>query len=128
MGPTTPLLQPGVIGRLEPPNRIIRAATSEAMAGPEGEVTEELIGLHEALARDGEADFLYLARPLIREPDLVRQLEAGRTGMVDCTSSNICVMHMAIDPLRCWRRPRWHLLEHGALRLSGRLSPKRLDG
>jgi 2,4-dienoyl-CoA reductase-like NADH-dependent reductase (Old Yellow Enzyme family) len=75
----------------------------------------------------GEADFISLARPLLREPDLVRQFEAGRTGLVDCTSCNICVMHMEIDPLRCWRKPRWRLFDHAARRFTGRLNPKRLD-
>ena len=76
---------------------------------------------------DGDADFLSLARPLLREPDLVRKLEAGRTGSVDCTSCNICVMHMEIDPIRCWRKPRWRLFDHAARRITGRLNPKRLD-
>ena len=57
----------------------------------------------EGVLERGEADFVALARPLIREPDLVRQIEAGRTGMVDCVSCNICVMHEQRHGLRCWR-------------------------
>lgn len=51
----------------------------------------------------GDADFLAMARPFIREPDLVRKLEAGRTGGVECVSCNMCLAHDGFDPLRCWR-------------------------
>ena len=51
----------------------------------------------------GDADFLAMARPFIREPDLVRKLEAGRTGGVACVSCNMCLAHDGFDPLRCWR-------------------------
>jgi 2,4-dienoyl-CoA reductase-like NADH-dependent reductase (Old Yellow Enzyme family) len=67
----------------------------------------------------GHADFVALARPLIREPDLVAQLEAGRTGCFDCTSCNLCLMHEGHHSLRCWRTPRRRLLEHAAYRLRG---------
>src|SRR5262245_22895004 len=53
MSPTSPLLTPGSIGPVEVPNRVIRAATSESMAGPAGEVTDEMVELHAALARGG---------------------------------------------------------------------------
>ncbi|MCY3926614.1 MAG: NADH:flavin oxidoreductase [bacterium] len=51
----------------------------------------------------GDADFLAMARPFIREPDLVRKLEAGRTGGVECVSCNMCLAHDGYDPLQCWR-------------------------
>ncbi|MCY4370379.1 MAG: NADH:flavin oxidoreductase [bacterium] len=51
----------------------------------------------------GDADFLAMARPFIREPDLVRKLEAGRTGATACVSCNMCLAHDGFDPLRCWR-------------------------
>ena len=51
----------------------------------------------------GDADFLAMARPFIREPDLARKLEAGRTGGVECVSCNMCLAHDGFDPLRCWR-------------------------
>jgi len=73
------------------------------------------------LLRDGETDFVALARPFIREPDLVRQLANGRTGRVDCTSCNICLMHEGRHSLRCWRTPRRNLLEHAIFRLRGGL-------
>jgi 2,4-dienoyl-CoA reductase-like NADH-dependent reductase (Old Yellow Enzyme family) len=77
----------------------------------------------EAILERGDADFLALSRPLIREPDLVAQIEAGRTGIVDCVSCNICVMHEQRHGLRCWRTPRRRLLQHLFHRLSGRTVP-----
>ena len=74
--------------------------------------------MNEVLA-SGDADFLSMARPLIREPDLVRQLSEGRTGRVDCTSCNLCLTHEGHHTLRCWRKPRRRLLRHAAYRLSG---------
>jgi 2,4-dienoyl-CoA reductase-like NADH-dependent reductase (Old Yellow Enzyme family) len=68
----------------------------------------------------GVADFVAMARPLIREPDLAAQIEAGRTGQVNCTSCNICLMHEGHHTLRCWRTPRHRLLAHAALRLAGK--------
>jgi 2,4-dienoyl-CoA reductase-like NADH-dependent reductase (Old Yellow Enzyme family) len=57
------------------------------------------------IVRAGDADFLALARPFVREPDLVNKIAAGRRGPVDCVSCNICFLHEGIDPLRCWRTP-----------------------
>jgi 2,4-dienoyl-CoA reductase-like NADH-dependent reductase (Old Yellow Enzyme family) len=76
----------------------------------------------ETMARivdDGDADFIAMARPLIREPDLVEQIAAGRRGRVDCTSCNLCLMHEGRHSLRCWRIPRRRLLEHAVYRLRG---------
>ena len=73
------------------------------------------------IVRDGEADFVALSRPLIREPDLVRQIARGRTGRVDCTSCNLCLLHEGHHALRCWRTPRRNLLEHALFRLRGGL-------
>ncbi len=73
----------------------------------------------EALLRDRECDFVALARPFIREPDLARQLASGRTGRVDCTSCNLCLMHEGHHSLRCWRVPRRQLLQHALYRFSG---------
>jgi 2,4-dienoyl-CoA reductase-like NADH-dependent reductase (Old Yellow Enzyme family) len=75
----------------------------------------------ESLLRDGTADFLSLGRPLIREPGLVNEIRAGRRGLVDCTSCNICAMHEGIDSLRCWRTSNRLLLRHAVARASGRL-------
>jgi 2,4-dienoyl-CoA reductase-like NADH-dependent reductase (Old Yellow Enzyme family) len=70
----------------------------------------------------GDADFISMARPFIREPDVVRKLEAGRTGTVACVSCNMCLMHEDVHGLRCWRVPRRRILEHARHRLSGRLT------
>ncbi len=55
------------------------------------------------ILQSGDADFLALARPFIREPELVRKLEAGHTGGVECVSCNMCLAHDGFDPLQCWR-------------------------
>ena len=66
-----------------------------------------------------DADFIGLARPFIREPDLVSQIMAGREGMVDCTSCNLCLIHEGHHPLQCWRTPRIRLLQHALYRVTG---------
>jgi 2,4-dienoyl-CoA reductase-like NADH-dependent reductase (Old Yellow Enzyme family) len=73
------------------------------------------------IVRNGIADFVSLARPLIREPDLVRQIEAGRRGLVDCTSCNICLMHEGVHSLRCWRLSNRALFKHAYYRFTGKL-------
>lgn len=67
----------------------------------------------------GDADLVAMARPLIREPDLVAQIRSGREGQVDCTSCNLCLIHEGHHPLQCWRTPRIRLLQHAVYRLSG---------
>jgi 2,4-dienoyl-CoA reductase-like NADH-dependent reductase (Old Yellow Enzyme family) len=64
------------------------------------------------IIESGDADFLSLCRPLIREPDLPNQIVAGRRGMVDCVSCNLCFKHEGLDPLQCWRTPKTRLLSH----------------
>ena len=73
---------------------------------------------------DGTADFVSMARPFIREPDLVRRLESGRSTMPACVSCNICLMHDEHHALRCWRTPRRNLLEHAVYRLRGGFKAK----
>jgi 2,4-dienoyl-CoA reductase-like NADH-dependent reductase (Old Yellow Enzyme family) len=72
-----------------------------------------------AVLRSGDADFIAMARPYIREPDLAAQIAAGRTGLVDCTSCNLCLRHEGHHSLRCWRTPRRRLAQHAAYRLVG---------
>jgi 2,4-dienoyl-CoA reductase-like NADH-dependent reductase (Old Yellow Enzyme family) len=74
--------------------------------------------MEQALAA-GDADFIAMARPFIREPDIARQIADGRIGRVDCTSCNICLMHEGHHSLRCWRTPRRRLAQHAAYRLLG---------
>jgi 2,4-dienoyl-CoA reductase-like NADH-dependent reductase (Old Yellow Enzyme family) len=69
----------------------------------------------------GDADFVAMSRPFIREPDLARQISSGRTGQVDCTSCNLCLTHEGHHSLRCWRTPRRRLFQHALYRASGRL-------
>lgn len=74
------------------------------------------------IVRSGDADFLALARPFVREPDLVNKIANGRRGSVRCVSCNICYLHEGIDPLRCWRTPAGmveHVYKHYLKRRSG---------
>jgi 2,4-dienoyl-CoA reductase-like NADH-dependent reductase (Old Yellow Enzyme family) len=67
------------------------------------------------IVRSGDADFLAMARPFVREPDLPNQIAQGRRGSVDCVSCNICFLHEGIDPLKCWRTPAGiadHIYKH----------------
>lgn len=73
----------------------------------------------EEILERGDADFVAMARPLIREPELVRRIEAGWRGQVACVSCNICLMHEDHHSLRCWRVPRRRLVHHAAYRLAG---------
>lgn len=57
------------------------------------------------VVRSGDADFVAMARPFVREPDLAKKIAQGRRGYVDCVSCNICFAHEGIEPLRCWRTP-----------------------
>jgi 2,4-dienoyl-CoA reductase-like NADH-dependent reductase (Old Yellow Enzyme family) len=77
--------------------------------------TETMAGV----LRSGDADFIALARPFIREPDLAAQIVDGRTGLLDCTSCNLCLRHEGHHSLRCWRTPRRRLVHHAAYRLAG---------
>jgi 2,4-dienoyl-CoA reductase-like NADH-dependent reductase (Old Yellow Enzyme family) len=62
-------------------------------------------GVMDDVVRSGDADFLAMARPFVREPDLANKIAGGRRGPVDCVSCNICFLHEGIDPLQCWRTP-----------------------
>jgi 2,4-dienoyl-CoA reductase-like NADH-dependent reductase (Old Yellow Enzyme family) len=73
----------------------------------------------EQIISRGDADFIAMARPFIREPDLVVRLKAGRRSAVACTSCNLCLMHESHHSLRCWRVPRRRLLQHAVYRISG---------
>jgi 2,4-dienoyl-CoA reductase-like NADH-dependent reductase (Old Yellow Enzyme family) len=60
----------------------------------------------------GDADFLAAARPFIREPDFPQSLKAGRRGLLDCVSCNICLEHDGTDSLKCWRKNARDLAVH----------------
>ena len=61
---------------------------------------------------DGDADFVAMSRPFVREPDLVQLIQQGRRKITACTSCNLCLLHAGIDPLRCWRQSWRTLLSH----------------
>ena len=68
------------------------------------------------LIESGDTDFIAMARPFIREPDLPKQLSKGRTGLVDCVSCNMCLMHEGKDGLRCWRKSWGRMFYHAYCR------------
>ena len=72
----------------------------------------------EEILASGDADFVSMARPLIRQPDLVRRLRDGAP-IADCTSCNLCLMHEGHHALRCWRTPRRRLFQHALYRFMG---------
>ena len=61
----------------------------------------------------GDADFISMARPFIREPDLPNKIKAGKRGSVDCVSCNVCLEHDGTEPTQCWRTDKRMLLRHG---------------
>jgi 2,4-dienoyl-CoA reductase-like NADH-dependent reductase (Old Yellow Enzyme family) len=65
----------------------------------------------------GEADFFAMARPFIREPHFPQSLMAGRQGLLDCVSCNICLEHDGTDALKCWRKKATDLAAHAYGRL-----------
>jgi 2,4-dienoyl-CoA reductase-like NADH-dependent reductase (Old Yellow Enzyme family) len=71
------------------------------------------------IVTSNDADYVALARPFIREPDLVDQIRGGREGQLDCTSCNLCLVHEGHHALQCWRTPRVRLIQHAMYRLSG---------
>lgn len=70
------------------------------------------------LVNTGVADLIGMARPFVREPDLVARIQLGTLETTDCTSCNLCLAHSGIDPLQCWRTPRRRLLVHAWRRWS----------
>ena len=75
----------------------------------------------ERVLAEGSCDFVCLARPLIREPDVVAQIEAGRRGRFDCTSCNLCLENEGAYRLKCWRTPRVRLLHAAAAHIRRRI-------
>ncbi len=89
--------------------RAVKQATGVPVILVGGVRSTEL--MTDVLAR-GDADFLAMARPFIREPDLVRKLESGRTGTAACVSCNMCLAHDGFDPLQCWRTDPRSIVRH----------------
>lgn len=89
--------------------RAIKEATSLPIILVGGIRTTETMN---DIIESGDADFLAMARPFIREPDLGNKLAAGRSGMVECVSCNMCLAHDGYDPLRCWRKSPRDVARH----------------
>jgi len=47
-------------------------------------------GVAERLVREGQADYISLSRPLIREPHLISRWKSGDTRKATCQSDNLC--------------------------------------
>ena len=73
-------------------------------------------GTMERILAAGDADFLSLSRPFIREPDIAKQILAGRRGLVDCVSCNMCLDHEGFEGLRCWRKTKGRMFHHAYLK------------
>ena len=103
----------------EPFARAIRAAVPDLTLLLVGGIRTSQT-LERVLAEDS-CDFVRLARPLIREPNLVAQIEAGRRGRLDCTSCNLCLENEGAYRLQCWRTPRVRLVHAAAAHIRRRL-------
>ncbi|NOZ85648.1 MAG: hypothetical protein GXP49_05190 [Deltaproteobacteria bacterium] len=63
----------------------------------------------EAAVESGKTDFVSMARPLIREPDLPNKFKAGLSKAALCNNCNRCVVAVDTRPIRCYnRRPSGH--------------------
>jgi 2,4-dienoyl-CoA reductase-like NADH-dependent reductase (Old Yellow Enzyme family) len=62
-----------------------------------------LTTMEQALA-SGMADFIGMARPFIRQPNVVDRLLSGSCQQVTCTNCNRCAQEVAkhFRPLRCY--------------------------
>ena len=51
----------------------------------------------------GETDFISMCRPFIREPNLIKRFEEGKTKMASCKNCNKCLAALPNDiPVRCY--------------------------
>lgn len=64
------------------------------------------------IIESGDANFLAMARPFVREPDLPLKIMQGRKGLVECVSCNLCLQHEGQEGLKCWRQATGDLIEH----------------
>ncbi len=61
------------------------------------------LSVMQAVLRNQEADFISLARPLIKEPDLIQRWQAGSREDSTCTSCNLCLEAiMQSRPVGCY--------------------------
>lgn len=54
----------------------------------------------ETVMRDG-FDFVQIGRALIRDPNIIMQMQNGETNAVDCDHCNRCVAEMAVNGIAC---------------------------
>jgi 2,4-dienoyl-CoA reductase-like NADH-dependent reductase (Old Yellow Enzyme family) len=60
----------------------------------------------EEILEKGYADFISMSRPFVREPFLVKRIEAGKTDRASCVSCNRCLAAIPNRmPLRCYNKP-----------------------
>ncbi len=61
----------------------------------------------EEAIRTGQADFVSLCRPFIRQPNLVNRMERGEADPISCTNCNRCTLEIVVhhSPLRCYYTP-----------------------
>jgi 2,4-dienoyl-CoA reductase-like NADH-dependent reductase (Old Yellow Enzyme family) len=59
----------------------------------------------EEVLESGQADFISLCRPFIRQPNLVKLLERGDEDPITCTSCNHCSVEILFHkkPMRCYK-------------------------
>ncbi|MCX7681723.1 MAG: NADH:flavin oxidoreductase [Anaerolineae bacterium] len=80
--------------------RAIKAAVPIPVISVGGFRSREVM---EQVLRRGEADFISLARPLIREPDLPTKFQRGGSEKATCVSCNLCLTEMGKgNPVRCY--------------------------
>ncbi len=60
----------------------------------------------EAVLESGQADFISLCRPFIRQPNLVKLLERDEGDPISCTSCNHCSVEILFHnkPMRCYKQ------------------------
>ena len=59
----------------------------------------------ESILASGEADFISLSRPFIRDPFLVRKFREGRADQASCISCNRCFAALLMEtPIRCFSK------------------------
>lgn len=60
----------------------------------------------EGILQSGQAEFISMSRPFIRQPFLVKQIKEGKTDRASCVSCNKCLAALANrQPVQCYYRP-----------------------
>ncbi|MBU1262763.1 NADH:flavin oxidoreductase [bacterium] len=61
-------------------------------------------GFMEKAIEEKMTDFISLARPLLREPDLANRFKAGTSEKALCSNCNKCTVSVDTRPIRCYKR------------------------